>query len=100
MPTRVTKKRPPHIAEGFAQRFINARTDAGYSKTEVAVLTSNLVSVRSQYDWEKGKSYPALGPPIRAVAEVLDVPLAWLLRGDESARPRANGRGDDPWSRS
>lgn len=98
MPTRTRKrkpKRPPHVEPGFAERFRNARIDAGLPPSELSALTNGLVSVRSIFDWEHEQGYPRLGAPIRAASEVLEEPLAWLLRGDASARARADDGSDD-----
>ena len=101
MNTRVPKKPPRHCTEGFGERFIQARGNAGLTQEELSELTCPegsevpLVSVRTISDWENDVSYPSLGPGIRAIAAALDVPLAWLLRGDSDGR-RAGSRGDDP----
>ena len=94
MNTRVPKKPPRHCTEGFSDRLVQARGDAGLTQDELAAQTNLLVSVRTLSDWENGVSYPNLGPHIRAVARELDVSLAWLLRGDESGS-RAGSRSHD-----
>jgi len=104
MNTRVPKKPPRHITEGFSDRLVQARADAGLTQDELSAATRpegsdgttpGLISVRTISDWENDSSYPALGPGIRAIARALGVSLAWLLRGDESGR-RAGDRSDDP----
>jgi len=104
MNTRVPKKLPRHMTEGFSDRLVEARADAGLTQDELSAATRpegsdettpGLISVRTISDWENESSYPALGPGIRAIAKALNVSLAWLLRGDRSGR-RAGGGSDDP----
>src|SRR5262245_54381559 len=70
---------PKHIAPGFAQRLETARANSGLTQSELAAQAG--VARQSISNWENGK-YPNLGPQLRAVAQVLGVSLAWLLRGE------------------
>lgn len=93
-------KPPRHISPGFGERVAYARREIGYTREDVQTLTNGLISVRSLFDWEHENRYPRLGQRLRALADVLNVPLVWLLRGDARGWSRADDRGDDPWDRA
>jgi transcriptional regulator with XRE-family HTH domain len=91
------------VTEGYGERFRNARLDAGYTQAEVEerIKEAGLyVSNRSLSSWENEEHTPRGGPVIRFISDLYAEPLAWLLRGDESARARASHRGHDPGDRA
>jgi transcriptional regulator with XRE-family HTH domain len=65
----------------FFARLHRKRTGLGFTQSEIAKGID--VTVETVSNWEHGRRRPHPGPEIRALAEMLDTTVAWLLYGRE-----------------
>lgn len=72
---------------GIGDRIKQARTEAGFTQDELADLVG--VGMRQIQYYESGESDPYR--KLRQIAEATGKPIDWLLRGDETSEPDAEG---------